>query len=195
MTKRLTEFLNPKSLQIQLSDIAKGIGKPTDQLSLPKKATEDPDSWKWPEIFLVAVEGEGGRFCSYRMLECWLLAVIELLTNCTDWERLEELIAVTEAELKSYCYPPTHKEQLQQVLVQQKARLADLKAKASGLMKAWDWAKGWERILRNCANEKSLNIAVELFRMQKLLFAEYPDVVESVRQIGRQQRVCLQGVG
>ena len=191
MTKRLTEFINPRNLQIQLSDIAKGIGKPTEKLCLPEQA-EDPNGWKWPEIFLVTIEGEGGRFCSYRVLECWLLAVIELLTSCMDSEELEELIAVTEAELASYCYPQLHREQLQEVLVQQKARLEDLKAKASSLIKAWDWAKGWERILTNCPNEKSLNIAVELFRMQKILFAEYPDVIESVRQIGRQHRACLQ---
>ncbi|MFB2918257.1 MULTISPECIES: hypothetical protein [Aerosakkonema] len=191
MAKRLTEFVNPRNLQIQLSDIANGIGKPAETLSLPEQA-EDPDGWKWPEIFLVTVEGEGGRFCSYRVLECWLLAVIELLTSCADWEQLEELIAVTEAELERYCYPLAHREQLQAVLVQQKARLEDLKVKATGLINAWDWAKGWERVLTNCPDEKALNMAVELFKTQKALFAEYPDAIESVRQVGRKQRRSLQ---
>ncbi len=191
MAKHLTDFLDPRALNITLYDIAQGIKKPVEKVRLPEKAEKDED-WKWANIFLIVIEGERGRFCSYRVLQCWLEAVIQLLTSCMDWQTLAELIQATEAELQRFDYPEAHKQRLQEVLVQQKARLEELKAKAVGLMKAWEWARVWERMIKMCPDDQSLNIAVQLFKLQKSQFAAYPEVIDWVRQVGRQHRACLQ---
>lgn len=190
MAKRLTDFLDPRTLDITLSDIAQGIKRPVEKVHLPEKAQKDED-WKWENIFLIVVEGERGRFCSYRVLRCWLEAVIQLLTSCMDWQTLAELIEVIEWELQRFDYPDAHEKRLQEVLVEQKARLEELKAKAVGLMKAWEWARVWERMIKMCAYEQSLNIAVQLFKSQKSQFGAYPEVIDWVRQVGRQHRACL----
>ncbi len=192
MAKRLTDFLNPRTLDITRFDIAQGIKKTVEKVNIPRKAEKDED-WKWANIFLIVVEGERGRFCSYRVLRCWLEAVVELLTSCIDWQTLAELIEATEADLQRYHYPDAHKQRLQEVLVEQKARLEELIAKAADLMKAWEWARGWELVLRSCPDEQSLNIAVQLFKTQKLQFAAYQEVIEWVRGVGRQHRFCLRG--
>lgn len=194
MAKQLTDFLSPRNLNITLSDIAQGIKRPVEKVHLPEKAEKDED-WKWENIFLIVVEGERGRFCSYRVLQCWREAVIQLLTSCMDWRTLAKLIELTEWELQRYDYPDAHEKRLQEVLMEQKARLEELKVKAAGLIRAWEWARGWEPVLRSCPDEPSLNIAVQLFKMQKLQFAAYQQVIEWVRGVGRQHRACLRGCG
>ena len=185
MAKRLTDFINLKTLHITLDDIAQAVKKPAEKLYHPDR------EWRWAHLFLVVVEGEGGRFGSYRALLCWLEAVINLLTSCNDWQILGEIIAATEAELNHYAYPDSHKQKLEEVLEQQKARLEELKAKAVGLIKAWEWAKSWERVIKLCPNEESLNMAVPLFKLQRTQFARYQDVITYVRQVGRQHREYL----
>lgn len=192
MAKRLTDFLEPRSLKISLSDIAQGIERPIEKVYLSQKA-EKAEDWKWANVFLVVVEGEGGRFGSYRALRCWLEAVMELLTSCMDWQTLAELIEVTEWELQHFNYPEAHKKQLQQLLVEQKARLEELKVKATGFMKAWEWARGWEPILKSCLDEPSLNIAVQLFKTQRRQFGQYQEAIAWVQGVGRQHRACLRG--
>lgn len=190
MAKRLTNFLNPRTLKITLADIAQGINKPVEKLYRPKKAKTDAD-WKWANVFLVVVEGERARFGSYRVLVCWLEAVIELLSSCTDWQTLAELIAVTEWELQHYNYPEAHQQRLQEVLKAQKERLEELKVEAIKSLKAWEWAKGWEPILSSCADEAALNIAVQLLKIQKSQYAEYQDVIDWVRELGAQHRAAI----
>lgn len=185
MIKRLTDVLNPKTLNISLSDIANGIDMPVEKLYFPQ------GNWQWANIFLVVVEGAGGRFCSYRVLRCWIDAVVELLTSCMDWETLAELIRVTEWELEHYNYPKSHKKCLQQVLVQQKARCEELIAQASESMKAWKWAQGWERVLKSCPDQASLDMAVQLFQIQTGQFAAYTDAIAWVADIGRQHRASF----
>lgn len=192
MEKRLTHFLNPLTLHITLADVARGIERPVETIHLSKKVQKDED-WKWANMFLVVLEGEGGRFCSYRVLKCWLEAVVQLLSSCMDWQTLAELIDVTEWELQHFNYPEAHKQRLQFVLVQQKARLRELKAKASDSIKAWEWARGWEPILKSCPDESSLNIAVQLFKTQRQQFVVYVDAIAWVQELGRQQRACLRG--
>ena len=191
MAKHLTDFLDPRVLNITLYDIAQGIKKPVEKVHLPEKSEKDED-WKWANIFLIVIEGERGRFCSYRVLQCWLEAVLQLLTSCMDWQTLASLIQATEAELQRFDYPDAHKQRLQEVLVQQKARLEELKAKAVGLMKAWEWARVWERMIKMCPDDQSLNIAVQLFKLQKSQFAAYPEVIDWVRQVGRQHGAWMQ---
>lgn len=185
MFKRLTDVLNPKTLNISLSDIANGIDMPVEKLYLPLS------DWKWANIFLVVVEEAGGRFCSYRVLRCWLEAVVELLTNCMDWETLADLISVTEWELEHYNYPTSHKKRLQQVLVQQKARCEELIAQASESIKVWKWAQGWERVLQSCPDRASLDMAVQLFQIQTGQFAAYEEAIAWVADIGKQHRASF----
>ncbi len=192
MAKRLTDFLDPRTLNITLSDIAQGIEQPVEKVYLPQKAQKAED-WKWANIFLVVVEGAGGRFCSYRVLRCWLEAVVNLLTSCMDCQTLTELIEVTGWELQHFNYPEAHKKQLQKVLEEQKARLEELLAQSSQLIKAWEWARGWEPILKSCLDEPSLDIAVQLFKTQRRQFAAYQEAIAWVQQVGRVHRACLQG--
>jgi hypothetical protein len=187
MARRLTDFIDPRTLHITLADIAQAVQKPAEKLYHPQKC-----EWKWAYLFLIVVEGEGGQFGSYRALLCWLEAVIELLTNCNDAQTLAELIKATVAELQHYTYPDSHKQRLQEVLEEQKARLEDLTAKATGSIKAWEWAKGWERVIKMCPSAESLNMAVPLFKLQRVQFAAYPEVIEWVRDVGRQHREFLQ---
>ena len=192
MEKRLTDFLDPKTLHITLADVARGIERPVETVYVSEKVQKDED-WKWANVFLVVVEGEGGRFCSYRVLKCWLEAVVQLMSSCMDWQTLAELIEVTEWELQHFNYPEAHKQRLQKVLVQQRARLKELKAKASDSIAAWEWARGWEPVLRSCPDESSLNIAVQLFKTQRRKFVEYQEAIAWVQGVGRQHRACLRG--
>lgn len=185
MPLRLTNFLNPKTLEISLSDIAQGIDQPVGKLYLSEK------DWKWANIFLVVVEGAGGRFCSYRVLQCWLSAVIELLTNCMDWQTLATLIEVTEWELQHYNYPSAHEKQLREVLAQQKVRLEELIVQASSVTKAWEWARAWEPVLLSCNDEPTLDIAVQLFTTQTRQFAQYTDAIAWVQQVGLEHRASF----
>lgn len=187
--KRLTEFLDPRTLNPTLSDIAQTVKKPVERTYLP-----EGKQWKWRDIFYAVIEGEGARFGSYRALLCWLEAVIQMLTSCTDWETLAEMIAAAEWELENYPYPKAHKQQLQQVLVEQKARLQELKAQATGLMKAWEWARGWAPVLESCPNQKTLNIALQLYTAQKSQFEPYPQVFDFIRQVGQQRREYLRSL-
>lgn len=79
------------------------------------------------------------------------------------------------------------------VLVEQKPRLEELKAQTSDLIKAWEWARGWEPILKSCSDEPSLNIAVQLFKAQRRQFAAFEEAIAWVQGVGRQQRACLRG--
>lgn len=189
MKKRLTEFLDPRSLKPTLSDIAQAVKKPVDKIYLA-----EGKQWKWRDMFYAVIEGEGARFGSYRALLCWLEAVIQMLISCNDWEILAEMIAAAEWELEHYPYPKAHKQQLQQVLVEQKARLEVLKAQAADLMKAWEWAKAWTPVLESCPNQKTLNIALQLYTAQKPQFEAYPQVFDSIRQVGQQRREYLRSL-
>lgn len=117
-----------------------------------------------------------------------------MLISCTDWEILAEMIAVADWELEHYPYPKAHKQQLQQVLVEQKACLKVLKAQATGLMKAWERARGWAPVLESCPNQKTLNIALQLYTAQKSQFEPYPQVFDLIRQVGRQRREYLRSL-
>ncbi|MGB3206944.1 MAG: hypothetical protein WBB28_18320 [Crinalium sp.] len=187
MAKKLTAFIDPRTLKPTLSDISQAVKKPAEKLSTPTEK-----QWKWAAIFYAIVEGEGAIFGSYRRLNAWVEAVIRLLNTCNDWQTLEEIIASTEAELEHYRYRDEHKQQLQEVLTLAATRLQTLKEKAAGLIKAWNWARGWEAILRECRNEESLNIAVQLYKAQRQQFSDYPDAIANVIQSGKQHRQYLQ---
>jgi hypothetical protein len=190
MAKRLTEFLAPRTLNPTMSDIAQAINKPVEKVYLP-----EGKEWKWRDMFYALVEGEGAKFGSYRALVCWLETVIQRLNGCNDWETLAEMIAAAEWELQQdYPYPDEHKQRLQQVLVEQKARLEQLKAQAAGLIKAWEWAKGWSPVLESCPDQKLLNMALQLYTAQKPQFEAYPEVFDFIRQIGKQRREYLRGL-
>jgi hypothetical protein len=193
MAKRLTDFLDPRTLNITLSDIAQGIEIPIENIYLPHKAQKASD-WKWANVFLVVVDGVGGRFCSYRVLRCWLEAVVELLTSCMDWQTLAELIEVTQWELQHFNYPEAHKKHLEKVLLEQKARLEELRVQADSSIKAWEWARGWEPIIKSCPDEPSLDIAVQLFKTQRRQYAAYQEAIAWVQGVGKQHRACLQRV-
>ena len=186
MPKRLTEFLDPRTLNPTMADIAKAVKKPLEKLSVPTNK-----QWKWASVFYALVEGEGSRFGSYRALGCWVEAVVQMLRSCNDWQKLAELIDATEAELEIYPYRDEHKQLLGQVLVQQKVRYLKLKEQAAGSIRAWNWARGWAPVLQACPNEKSLNIALQLYKSQKQQFAAYAEAIAWVVQVGRQQRQYL----
>lgn len=187
MKKRLTEFLDPRSLNPTLSDIARALKKPVEKIYLP-----EGKEWKWSNMFYGLVEGEGAKFGSYRAWGCWLEAVIQMLASCNDWQALAEMIEAAEWELQQdYPYPDEHKKQLQQVLSDQKARLEELKAQAAGLIRAWEWAKGWAPVLKCCPNQKTLNIALQLYTAQKPQFEAYAEVFDFIREVGRQRREYL----
>ncbi len=189
MKKRLTEFLDPRSLQPTISDIAQAVKKPGEKVCIPAQ------EWKWVDIFYVIIEGEGALFGSYRALECWLAAVIDMLTNCHNYQTLAEMITAVEWELQqNYRYSEEHKQRLESVLAAQKDRLEVLKAQAVGLIKAWEWAKAWEPLLKSCLNEKTLSTAVKLYAAQKLQYQEYPEVLNFIVQVGRKQRMHLRNV-
>ena len=50
------------------------------------------------------------------------------------------------------------------------------------------------RCIKSCQNEESLNIALQLYKSQKSQFEEYPEVLEWVLQIGREQRASLRNL-
>lgn len=195
--KRLIDLIEPRTLNITLSDIAQGVRRPIEQLYFPRPKPEDEtpeDAWKWAALFLIVVSGEGGRFGSYRSLPCWLEAVKELLSNCDNWRVLEELILLVESDLETYRYSEIQRERLRDYLDEQKYRVKDLKEQNAGLDSAWEWAKGWVPVLKSCLNEESLNIALQLYKSQKSQFEEYPEVLEWVLQIGREQRASLRSL-
>ncbi len=190
MAKRLTEFLDPRGLNPSMSDIGQAVKKPMEKIYLP-----EGKEWKWRDIFYTLVEGEGAKFGSYRALMCWLEAVIQMLTTCNDWQTLAEMIEAAEWELQQdYPYPNEHKQRLQQVLEAQKARLEELKAQTAGLMKAWEWARCWATVLESCPNQKSLNIALQLYTAQKPQFEAHSEVFDFIRLLGRQRREYLRGL-
>ncbi len=90
MPKRLTEFLDPRTLNPTMADIAKAVKKPLEKLSVPTNK-----QWKWAHMFYALVEGEGSRFGSYRALGCWVEAVVQMLRSCNDWQKLAEIIDAT----------------------------------------------------------------------------------------------------
>lgn len=188
MAKRLSEFLDPRTLDPSLDDIAQAVKRPVETVSVPT----DKD-WKWGTMFYAVVEGEGGIFGSYRALACWVEAIIQMLTSCNDWQTLEAMIAATVAELERYPYCEADKQQLRQVLAVATVRLEELKAQAAGLIRAWNWARGWAPILKACPNETSLNIALQLYKTQKPQFSVFTDAIAWVVQIARQHREYLRG--
>ena len=189
MAKRLTEFLDPRTLDPSVADIAAAVKRPVEKVSVPTGK-----SWKCATMFYAVVEGEGAKFGSYRALASWVEAIIQMLTSCNDWQTLEEMIAATVAELERYPYRKDHKQQLQEVLALATVRLEALKAQAAGLIRAWNWARGWAPVLNACPNESSLNIALQLYKAQKQQFAVFPDVIAWVVQVGRQQRQYLRSL-
>lgn len=188
MAKRLTEFLDPRTLGPSLDDIAQAVKRPVETVCVPT----DKD-WKWGTMFYAVVEGEGAIFGSYRAVACWVEAMIQMLTSCNDWQTLEAMIAATVAELERYPYREAHKQQLREVLALATVRLEELKAQAAGLIRAWNWARGWALILKACPNESSLNIALQLYKTQNLQSVVFTDAIASVVQIGRQHREYLRG--
>jgi hypothetical protein len=191
MEKRLIDMINPRSLPITLSDIAKGVRRSVDKLYFPEQKEEDEtpeDAWKWAALFFIVVSGEGGRFGSYRALPCWVEAVKNLLSNCQNWRTLEELIAITEYDIETYRYSEASREELQIFVDQQKARLHELKLAGAGLEAAWEWARGWVPVIKSCRDEASLEIAIKLYQAQQDQFEEYPEVLEWVMQLAQQQR-------
>jgi hypothetical protein len=194
MTERLTDYINPRSLKIVMADIAKGTGKSAHKLSFPKqkpKHEKPEDAWKWDYIFLIVVEGEGGLFCSYRILRCWLEAVIELLTRCTEWTALEKLIQLTEMDIETHAYTDENKQALREVLQQQKVRLQQLKAEAVSFEMAEQWARASVFLLRICMDKRSWNLAMQVYRAQKGQFEDYPELLEWVERVAREQELCL----
>jgi hypothetical protein len=188
--KRLTEFLDPRSLNPTLSDIAQALETPVEKVYLP-----EGKEWKWPDMFYGVIEGEGAKFGSYRALVCWLEAIIQMLSSCNDWQTLEAMIEAAEWELQqNYPYPDEHKKRLQEVLAQQKVRLEELKAQAAGLIRAWEWARGWAPVLESCPNQKTLNLALQLYTAQKPQFEVYAQVFDFIRQVGRQRREYLRSL-
>ena len=186
MGHRLTDFIDPRKLNITLADVARAVKKPEEKLYHPQKG-----EWKWAYMFLIVVEGEGGHFGSYRALNIWLEAVFQLLTSCNDWQVLAKLIDATEWDLQHYAYTERNKTQLQEVLQQQKARLEELKSKAIGMIKAWEWAKLWERLIRACQDKESLRVADILFKLQRSQYAEYAEALAWVQRVGRQHWACV----
>lgn len=193
-SKRLVEVLDPRQIKIPLADIARGIEKPVEEVYLPEPKPEDKraeDAWKWPNLFLVVVAGEGGRFGSYRVLQSWMTAVIELLESCQSWQVLEELIWLVEEDLMSYPYPLAHRQSLREVLDRQRLRVSELKGDLAGYDRAWEWARGWVSVIKSCLDEASLNVALQLFKSQKEQFAEYAEVANWVLEIAEQYRMSL----
>lgn len=190
MPKRLSELIDPRTLNPTMSDIAQAVKKPVEKIYLP-----EGKEWKWRDMFYVLVKGEGSKFGSYRALLCWLEAVIQKLTSCNEWQTLAEMIEAAEWELQQeYPYPEEHKKRLQQFLSNQKARMEELKAQAAGLIRAWEWAKGWAPVLECCPNQKTLNIALRLYTAQKAQFEAYSEVFNFIQQIARQRREHLRGL-
>jgi hypothetical protein len=190
MKKRLTEFLDPRTLKPTLSDIAQAIKVPVEKIAIP-----EDKPWKWAHIFYVIIEGKGGEFGSYRALKCWLEAVIQMLTSCSEWQTLEAMIASVEWELQQdYAYCDVHKQRLKEVLVEQIARLEVLKTQAAGLMKAWNWAKAWMPVLESCTSHKTLDIALKLYLEQKQQYQDYPEVFNFILQSCKQQRAYLRNL-
>lgn len=190
MTERLTDYINPRSLKIVMADIAKGTGKAAHKLSFPKqkpKHEKPEDAWKWDYIFLIVVEGEGGLFCSYRILGCWLEAVIQLLAKCEEWTALENLIKLTEMDIETHAYTDANKQALREVLQKQKVRLQQLKAEAISFEEALERARWWVFVLRSCMNKRCWNLATKLKDSQKGYFENYPELLESVERVAREQ--------
>ena len=186
MARRLTEFLDPRTLDPTLDDIAQAVKRPVEKVCDPI----DKD-WKWATMFYAVVEGQGAIFGSYRALLCWVEAIIQMLASCNDWQTLAEMIAATVAELERYPYGDESKQRLREVLALAKVRLYELKAQAARLIRAWNWARAWEPVLKSCPNENSLNIALQLYKTQKQQFAVFPEAITWVVQVGRQQREYL----
>lgn len=189
MKKRLTKFLDPRSLNPTLSDIARALKKPVEKIYLP-----EGKEWKWSNMFYGLVEGEGAKFGSYRAWGCWLEAVIQMLASCTDWQTLAEMIEAAEWELQQYPYPDEYKQRLNAVLEEQKVRLEEVIASSASLIRAWEWARGWAPVLESCHNQRTLNIALQLYTAQKPQFEAFSEVCDFIRQIGRQRREYLRSL-
>lgn len=190
MKELLTNYINPRYLTIVMDDIATGTGKAAHTLSFPKqkpKHEKPEDAWKWDYIFLIVVEGEGGLFCSYRILRCWLEAVIQLLAKCTEWRALEKLIKLTEMDIETHAYTDANKQALRAVLQQQKVRLQQLKAKAISFEKALEQARWWVLVLRSCMTQRYWKWANKQKDSQKGYFDHYPELVEWVERVALEQ--------
>ncbi|WP_017721755.1 hypothetical protein [Kamptonema formosum] len=190
MKELLTDYINPRYLTIVMDDIANGTGKSAHTLSFPKqkpKHEKPEDAWKWDYIFLIVVEGEGGLFCSYRILRCWLESVIHLLAKCGEWAELEKLIKLTEMDIETHAYTDANKQALRAVLQKQKVRLQQLKAKAITFEKALERAKWWVFLFKSCMSKRYWNLANKLKDVHKGYFDHYPELLEWVEQVALEQ--------
>ena len=190
MIDLLTDYINPRDLKIVMADIAKGTGKAAHTLSFPKqkpKHEKPEDAWQWDYIFLIVVEGEGGLFCSYRILRCWVEAVIHLLARCKEWTALEKLIKVTEMDIETHAYTDVNKQALREALQQQKVRLQQLKAQAISFEKALERARWWVFVLKSCKNKRYWNLAKKLQDSDKGYFENYPELLEWVERVALEQ--------
>lgn len=133
---------------------------------------------------VVSISGRGGRFVSYwqlsRAIE-WLVQAIETCSDSATWFQLQKWI---QAVWKRYKYSPEAKEQVEQALQQQQARLED-RAEAE------DKANSFVTIIGDCREHKSLDLAGQLFYRQRSQFEKYPDLLERVMEAGLQQRAYL----
>jgi hypothetical protein len=136
---------------------------------------------------VVSISGRGGRFVSYWQLSRaveWLVQAIESCWDSATWFQLQKWI---QAAWKRYRYSPEAKQQVEQALQQQQARLEE-RAKAE------DKANLFVNIISDCQEHKSLDLAGQLFSLQRSQFEKYPDLIERVMEAGQRQRGYLQSL-
>ncbi|MBD2099717.1 hypothetical protein [Leptolyngbya sp. FACHB-261] len=115
--RNLSTVIDPRKLQILLSDIAAYLGiSPSLILRFEQ----------WAQVLFVHRQDRGGQFISYRKLACWLEACIEAIRTCKTHQALQALAAILKTEIQRFDYPQDVIGYLRCLWQQHKAQL-DLK--------------------------------------------------------------------
>lgn len=133
---------------------------------------------------VVRISGRGGRFVSYWQLSRAVDWLVQAIANCWDtatWLQLQKWI---QAAWKRFKYSPEAKQQVEQALQQQQARLEERP-------KAEEKANLFVKIISDCQDHKSLDLAAQLFCRQRSQLEKYPDLIEHITSAGKQQRAYL----
>jgi hypothetical protein len=175
-----TKFINVTQLKQALTstEMATILGLAADQVL---------DWHDYKGRLVVSISGRGGRFVSYWQLNRaveWLVQAIKTCWDSATWLQLQKWIKTV---WKGFKYSPEAREQVEQALQQQQARLED-RAKPE------DKANLFVNIIRDCRDHRCLDLAGQLFSRQRAQFNKYPDLIERVMEAGLQQRAYLRSI-
>ncbi|MFW6264120.1 MAG: hypothetical protein ACOC3E_01180 [Cyanobacteriota bacterium] len=160
-------------------------------LNISQNRIEHIETWK--HQLWVKIKGVGGKFVSYRRLSLWMQQGIAAIGKCQSQAELEKLAALFRLELNAYGKQYSS-EAIQQWRSVWWAKYQEIKAEAERLKpiqarleEAEKWQESWRYLLacsRNCNALKRLATDIE---EQREMFADVPDVINTVKALWQQR--------